>query len=166
LDPGGGGTPTRGVGRPADVSHKEVRMKFVKQSVVLVVVVAVFGVVAAVATADPTNPKNSFSFPATCNGVTVDFVVNSANGQGAGSQNNDTAPFAPAHVVGSNEVFHPTAFDLTFSFTPAGGPTESFLNTDAMRNAKTPVTCTIDYSQTDADGNTFAIDGTAWGFFS
>jgi hypothetical protein len=94
------------------------------------------------------------------------FVVNSANGQGSGAQNQNTAPFAPAHVVGSNAIFHPTVFDLTFSETPAGEPTESFTNTNSMRNPKTPVTCTIHYSQTDPAGDTFAINGTASGFFS
>lgn len=121
---------------------------------------------AAAAWADPVRPKNSFAFSATCGSRVVQLVVNSANGQGAGSQNQDTAPFAPAHVIGTNEVFHPTVFALTFSFTPAGGTTESFEDTDSMRNPKTPVSCSIDTSQTDGEGNTFALEGTVWGFFS
>ena len=33
--------------------------------------------------------------------------------------------FTPAHVIGSTSVFVPTVFDLTFSFTPPGGPTKA-----------------------------------------
>ena len=47
----------------------------------------------------------------------------------AGAQDNNTAPFSPAHVVGTNEIFHPTAFDLTFTFTPPGGEPQSFVDT-------------------------------------
>jgi hypothetical protein len=85
---------------------------------------------AGVAHADPTGSKNSLTLPATCGGRTVILVVNSANGQGAGAQNNNTAPFAPAHVVGSNAVFHPTAFNLTFTFTAANGESNSFLKSE------------------------------------
>jgi hypothetical protein len=124
-----------------------------------------FGV-SSTASADPVGSKNSFSFPTMCNGQTFQFVVNSANGQGAGAQNNNTAPFAPAHAIGSNLVFHPTQFDLTFSFTSSGGQTQSFVDTNTKNNPKTPVTCTIHYSQTDAQGNTFALNGTVSGFFT
>jgi hypothetical protein len=141
-------------------------VKLVRRLGVMVLLLGALGFVAAPAWADPTGSKNSLTFPASCNGTTVLLVVNSANGQGSGAQNNTTAPFAPAHVVDSNEVFHPTAFDLTFSFTPAGGSTFSFPDTSTMKNAKTPVTCKIDFSQTDSQGNTFAIAGTAAGFFS
>ena len=66
------------------------------------------------AAADPINAKNSLTFPATCdNGQTVQVVVN-GNGE-----------FSPAHVVGSTAVFIPQAFDLTFEFTPTGGPTQT-----------------------------------------
>jgi hypothetical protein len=33
--------------------------------------------------------------------------------------------FTPAHVIGSTAVFIPTAFNVTFSFTPTGGTTQS-----------------------------------------
>jgi hypothetical protein len=122
---------------------------------------------AATALADPTGSKNSLTFPADCDGQTVQLVVNSANGQGAGSQSNDTAPFAPAHVVGSNAIFHPTVFDLTFTFTPSGGPSQSFTDTDAKNNPKTPVTCAINYTfPPDSEGNVFSLNGTVQGFFS
>jgi hypothetical protein len=133
---------------------------------VAIAVAAIGLAMAASASADPSGAKNSLTLPATCGNSTVMLVVNSANGQGAGSQEQNTAPFSPAHVVGSNAVFHPTLFDLTYSETSAGGPTESFVNTDAMRNPKTPATCTIHFSETDPGGDTFAIDGTVSGFFS
>lgn len=123
--------------------------------------------IATSASADPTGSKNSLTVQANCsNGLTAMVVVNSANGQGAGAQAQNTAPFAPAHVLGSNAIFHPAVFDLTFTFTPAGGEPESFVNTNARLNPKTPVSCGITYSQTDPDGNTFALDGTVWGYFS
>jgi hypothetical protein len=119
------------------------------------------------ASADPTGAKNSFSGWATCtNGVSAPFVVNSANGQGSGAQNNTTATWTPAHITINNLVFHPSAFDLTFTFTPAGGgPSQSFTNT-ASRPHPTPVTCTISGSQTDSAGDTFSLSGTVAGWFS
>jgi len=124
------------------------------------------GVVVSAAAADPSGSKNNFTFPATCDGATVMLVVNSANGQGNGAQDQDTAPFAPAHVLGTNQVFHPTKFDLTFT-SMSGGQTFSFVDTDTKRNAKTPTECSIDYSITDPDtGDTFALAGNVWGFFS
>src|SRR5438067_1522287 len=78
-------------------------------------------VLASPAFADPTGSKNAFQINGMCSGNrTVQVVVNSANGKGQGAQNNtaNQAEFAPAHVIGTNEVFHPTAFDVTFTFTP------------------------------------------------
>ena len=124
-------------------------------------------VLAAGASADPTGSKNSFNGIATCtNGVSGPFVVNSANGQGSGAQNNNTAEWTPAHIVGSNLIFHPAVFDLTFTFTPAGGTPQSFTNTDAHPNALAPVTCTISGSQKDQAGDTFSLSGTVSGWFS
>ena len=120
---------------------------------------------AAPALADPTGSKNSFTFPVTCNGTAYTFVANSANGQGAGAHNQTTAPFAPAHVVGSNAIFHPTVFDLMFTFS-FGGMTQSFLDTNAMANPKTPVKCSVNFTQTFSDGGSLSLKGTAWGFFS
>ena len=95
--------------------------------------------------------------------------VNNANGKGKGTQNNPKgqATFAPAHVVGSNAIFHPTKFDLTFTFTPVGGGTpQSFPNTAARPNRPAPVSCSIDFSSTDQQGNTFSIKGTVGGYFT
>ena len=130
-------------------------------------------VVATTASADPTGAPNSFSFPTTCtNGAQVadlQFVVNSANGQGSGTGRNPRgqANFTPAHVVGSNAIYHPTWFDITFSFTPAGGgQTFTEHDTAAQPNGNRSVSCAIDYSQTDQAGNTFALKGTVRGWFS
>ena len=126
---------------------------------------AAVALTASAALADPTGSKNSFTFPVTCNGTAYTFVANSANGQGAGAQNQTTAPFAPAHVVGSNAIFHPTVFDLMFTFS-FGGMTQSFLDTNAMANPKTPVKCSVNFTQTFSDGGSISLKGTAWGFFS
>jgi hypothetical protein len=131
------------------------------------IVGAVALLLTAAASADPSGSKNSFSGTAVCtNGVAAPFVVNSANGQGSGAQNNNTAEWTPAHILGSNLVFHPSVFDLTFTFTPAGGSAQSFTNTDARANAPAPVTCTISGSQTDPAGDTFSLSGTVSGWFS
>ena len=140
---------------------------YLRLAAVALTVAATAVVLAGVASADPTGAKNSFSGLATCtNGVSGPFVVNSANGQGSGAQNNNTAEWTPAHIVGSNLVFHPAVFDLTFTFTPSGGTPQSFTNTDARPHAPAPVTCTISGSQTDPAGDTFSLSGTVSGWFS
>jgi hypothetical protein len=123
---------------------------------------------AAGALADPTGSKNSFTGMASCtNGLSYPFVVNNSNGQGSGAQKNNTAEWAPAHFIGSNLVFHPAAFDLTFTFTPAdGSPPQSFMNTDVRKNGKVVVMCTLSGSQTDPQGDTFSISGTVGGWTS
>jgi hypothetical protein len=120
--------------------------------------VAIAAVVAAqVASADPSNAKNSTPITAICGGQQVQVVV---NGNGT---------FTPAHVVDSTSVFVPTAFDLTFSFTPVGGTTESQTDTAAKHNVNpNAITCTI-----PAALNTFTtpqgtavISGSVTGFFT
>jgi hypothetical protein len=124
-------------------------------------------VFAAAASADPTGSKNAFTAWATCNnGMSVPIVVNSANGQGAGAQDKTTAEWAPAHVVGSTAVFHPTVFDLTFTFTPAGGTPESFPQQDARQVNKTQTTCSLYGSQSDPAGDTFVLTGSVSGWLS
>lgn len=124
-------------------------------------------VVTAVASADPTGSKNAFQAWARCNnGLSVPIVVNNANGQGSGSQDNNTAEWAPAHVVGSTLVFHPTVFNLTFTFTPVGGPPESFMQQDSRQAGKTQTTCSITGSQSDPAGDTFSLSGTVGGWLS
>ena len=52
-------------------------------------------------------------------------------------------------VIGTNEIFHPTAFDITFTFTPVSGPSQSFTDTSSRPNQTGNLTCQISGSQTD-----------------
>jgi hypothetical protein len=126
------------------------------------------GAAAGTAGAAPTGAKNAFVFPATCNGRAVTLVVNSANGQGQGTQNNTKGQgnFAPAHVAGSNQVFLPLSLDLQFTFTTPDGQSFTFplLASHGSRSGTT--TCEINYTQTDPQGGTFSIVGTATGRFA
>jgi len=107
------------------------------------------------AAADPINAKNSFTFPATCDGQEVQFVVN-GNGE-----------FTPGHVVGSTEVFIPQAFNITFEFTLPGQPTQTETDTSSKPNVHGDlVTCSIDVTQTFPEGGTIHLFGTATGFFT
>ena len=98
----------------------------------LALVALVVGVWAQGASADPGNAKNSTVVQATCQGTPLAVVVN-GNGE-----------WTPAHVVGSTSEFIPTAFDLTFSFTPTGAAPESETDTSAKAHQPTnAVTCDI-----------------------
>ncbi len=123
---------------------------------VALVAVAV-GVLAQTASADPTNAKNSQVITATCGSQQLQVSV---NGQGE---------FTPAHVIGSTAMFIPTAFNLTFSFTPTGGTTQSETDTAAKHNqAKGTVICNIPAALntfTSPEG-TFTLSGTVAGFFT
>jgi hypothetical protein len=123
----------------------------------LTLVALVFAVSAQSAAADPVNAKNAGFFTAVCDGTELDVVV---NGNGL---------FTPAHVIGSTSVFIPTAFDLTFTFTPTSGPTETDTETSAKaRQPKNAVTCELPAALntvTTPDG-TFTISGTVTGFFT
>jgi hypothetical protein len=126
------------------------------------------GVIAGPAGAAPTNSKNAFAGMAMCdNGQSYMFVVNSANGRGQGAQNNgqNQGEWTPAHLS-SGQVFHPTAFDTTFTFTPASGPPQSFTNTDTRKNQTGNVTCELSGSQTDPQGDTFSLSGSVTGTIS
>ena len=123
-------------------------------------VVLVFGILLLAAlvqgaAADPSNAKNSLTFPATCDdGQTVQVVV---NGNGA---------WTPAHIVGSTAVFIPQAFDLTFEFTPTGGETVTETDTRSKHNPHGDlVTCSFDVTQTFPEG-TLHLFGTATGFLT
>jgi hypothetical protein len=108
------------------------------------------------AAADPINAKNSLTFPVTCDdGQTVQIVL---KGNGA---------FTPAHVVGSTAVFIPQAFDVTFEFTPPGGPTQSETDTSSKPNVHGDlVTCSFDVTQTFPEGGTIHLFGSATGFLT
>ena len=121
----------------------------------LAVAVLALAVFAPTASADPLNAKNSLAFPATCdNGQTVQVVVN-GNGE-----------ISPAHVVGSTAVFVPQSFDITFEFTPPGGPTETETDTASNPNVHGDlVICSFDVTQSFPFG-TLHLFGTATGFFT
>jgi len=106
------------------------------------------------AAADPINAKNSFTFPADCDGQTVQFSVN-GNGD-----------FTPGHVVDSTAVFVVEAFDITFQFTPTGGEPMPEMNARSKGNVHGDlVTCSFDFSLAFPEG-TFRLFGTATGFFT
>jgi hypothetical protein len=81
----------------------------------------------------------------------LQFVVNNANGQGQGTNNNPKgqANWSPAHVTGSN-------------WEP-----ETFHDSQVKPNGKTSSSCTIDYTAPPDDaGNTFGLKGTVLGYFT
>jgi hypothetical protein len=121
-------------------------------------------VIVPVATADPTHAKGATQVTAMCPGATVTVVV---NGNGV---------FTPAHVISSTSptirttsVFIPTAFDLTFTFTPSDGSAPSSEENTASKAAtiSNTVTCTIPL-QTLFSGpeGTATIEGTVTGFYT
>jgi hypothetical protein len=82
---------------------------------------------------------------------------------------NGNGEFQAAHVIGKTSVFIPTAFDLTFSFTPTGGTTES--DTDTSAKAHQPsnaVTCELPAALNTfpSPEGTFTLSGTVTGFFT
>jgi hypothetical protein len=106
------------------------------------------------AAADPSG-KNSLTFPAACDGQTVQFAVN-GNGD-----------FTPGHVVGSTAVFVLQAFDITFQFTLPGEPTQTETTARSKGNVHGDlVTCRFDVTQTFPEGGTIHFFGTATGFFT
>jgi hypothetical protein len=135
----------------------------------LLVLVATVGLTfaATMAGAAPTHAKNSLTGTADCGAAgQFTFVVNSANGQGQGTQNNGSqAEFTPAHLLETHQVFHPTAFDLTFTFTPQGGDPQSFTDTSAREHQSGDVVCTISANQS-SPGGSFMLSGTVTGWIS
>ena len=115
-------------------------------------------VLASPAAADPIHAKNASQVHALCGATTVNVVVN-GNGK-----------FTPAHVIGSTSVFIPTALNLTFTFTPAGGGSPHVDTQTAAKAgpAKTgAVTCTIPVQTlfSGPQGST-TIQGTVTGFYT
>jgi hypothetical protein len=125
--------------------------------VAALVVAAAVAVAAQAASADPTNAKSSTVITAICNGQQLQASVN-GNGE-----------FTPGHVIGSSAMLVPTAFGITFSFTPTGGETESETDTSAKHNAKAnSVTCDIpaELNTFESPEGTFVISGSVTGFFT
>ena len=117
----------------------------------------VLGVFAQTASADPVNAKNAGFFTAVCGSTQLQVVV---NGNGV---------FTPAHVIGSTSVFVPTAFDLTFTFTPSGGGDPRLTPRPRRRHAsQEAVTCQLPgaLNTVIVPEGTFTLDGTVTGFFT
>jgi len=115
-------------------------------------------VIAPVAGADPTNAKNATQLQAICGTQSVNVVVN-GNGE-----------FTPAHDIASTSVFIPTAFQTTFTFTPADGGAPE-VDTDTSAKAAPPkagaVTCVIPKQMLfSGPEGTATIEGTVTGFFT
>jgi len=130
-----------------------------RRGITLFAVLAMFCLASAQgAAADPVNAKNAGFFIANCGGTELQVVV---NGNGV---------FSPAHVIGSTAVFVPTAFDLTFTFTPTGGGAPE-VDTETSAKAHQPsnaITCDLPAAEntfTFPDG-TATIAGTVTGFFT
>jgi len=130
-----------------------------RRAITLFAVLAMFCLASAQgAAADPVNAKNAGLFVADCGGTELQVVV---NGNGV---------FTPAHVIGSTAMFVPTAFDLTFTFTPTGGGAPE-VHTETSAKAHQPsnaVTCDLPAAEntfTSPEG-TFTIAGTVTGFFT
>ena len=117
----------------------------------------VLTVFAQTAGADPVKAKNSQVLIANCGGPNLMVAVN-GNGE-----------WTPAHVIESTAVFIPTAFNVTFSFTPTGGTTESETDTSAKAHQpRNAIICALPSALntfTSPEG-TFVISGTVTGFFT
>ena len=129
-----------------------------RRATVIALFAIVLGVFSQSASADPSNAKNAGFFTAVCGSTQLAVVV---NGNGV---------FTPAHVLGSTSVFIPTAFDLTFSFTPSGGGAPE-VDTETSTKGHTPknaVTCQLPAALntvTFPEG-TVVVSGTVTGFFT
>jgi hypothetical protein len=99
--------------------------------------------------------QNSMRVNAVCNGTPYQVVTN-GNGE-----------FTPAHVIGSTQTFVPYAFDLTFTFTPPGGPTQTNMDTSAKGGPhKGAMTCTIPFQSFSGPQGTSTIKGSVTGFLT
>ena len=127
-----------------------------RRLVVIAAVTLVATAAVSAASADPGNAKSAIRVNATCGAKAVTAIV---NGNGV---------FAPAHVVGSTSMFIPTAFNLTFTFTPTTGSATVEHETSAKAAPiKNTVTCTIPLQTlfTSPQG-TGTLQGTVTGFFT
>jgi hypothetical protein len=107
-------------------------------------VLALLGVAMAPAHADPTNAPNALQFPITCGGTTYTVVGVPGGGQ-----------WTPALVSGSNRVFVPVAFDITFVDLTTGVATPVRVSKEAGNHLATQ-SCSFDVTVDDL----FRIFGT------
>lgn len=105
------------------------------------------------AAADPTSAKNATQLELDCNGTPYQVVVNGNGG------------FTPAHIIASTGTVVPYSLDLTFTFTPPGGPTQTDTQTVAKGGPhKGAVNCTIPFQSFSGPEGSFSIQGTATAF--
>jgi hypothetical protein len=121
--------------------------------------VAICGLSAALlapsAVADPTHAKGATQLELVCNGTPYQVAVN-GNGK-----------FTPAHIIDGTGVVVPYSLDITFTFTPPGGPTQTQTQTVAKGGPQTDaVNCTIPFQSFSGPQGTFTIQGTATGFLT
>ena len=128
-----------------------------RRFVLIALFATIFAVFAQGASADPLNAKTAAVVTVNCSGTQLLVVVN-GNGE-----------FTPAHVIGTSAVFVPTAFDITFSFTPTGCATETETDTSAKAHQpRNAVTCDLpaELNTFTSPEGTFTISGTVTGFFT
>ena len=107
------------------------------------------------AAADPTNAKNATQLELDCNGTAYQVVVN-GNGR-----------FTPAHILNGTGTLVPYSLDITTTFTPPGGPTQTQTRTAAKGGPhKDAIDCTIPFQSFSGPQGTFTIQGTATGFLT
>ena len=105
------------------------------------------------AAADPTGAKNATQLELDCNGTAYQVVVN-GNGK-----------FTPAHILNGTGVAVPYSLDITITFTPPGGPTQTQAQTASKGGPhKGAVDCTIPFQSFSGPQGTFTIQGTATAF--
>jgi hypothetical protein len=124
----------------------------------LVLVLALAGIAAGSATADPSGAKNSAPVTVVCGDTTYHAV---ANGNGA---------WTPAHDLNSNRVLIPVTFGVeTDVFTPVGGaPQITFTppraKGSASPNGQPPINCSYSVGPFTFPEGTFQAFGTVTGF--
>lgn len=106
---------------------------------------------AASASADPTNAKNSVVLQGSCDGTPVQVVTN-GNGE-----------WTPAHILVGNAVLIPEVFDITFTST-FDGTTDVETDTSAKPLHGNVVECTfpLELNTFEFPGGSFSFSGTVW----
>jgi hypothetical protein len=105
------------------------------------------------ALADPSRAKNATQLELVCGGTAYRVAVN-GNGR-----------FTPAHILDGTGVAVPYSVDITTTFTPPGGPTQTETQTASKGGPhKGAVDCTIPFQSFSGPQGTFTIEGTATGF--
>ena len=122
-----------------------------------VAVVAMAGLFASSAGADPSNAAKSTSIIVVCGSVTTSIV---ANGNGI---------FAPAHDVANTSTLVPVALDttITFTFTAGGPPSVDHAIVGKDKPLQDPVSCQIPLQTLFTTPDVSAtIQGTITGFWT